>query len=378
MGSVTETPEGYLKFDAVATRSGIFIYHNTDGSIRKAYRSPEEVFKADSMASFSLKPIVNDHCMGVTPKITADNVKDFQIGSIGENIRRDGNFVKLSGMITDKSGVAAVKAGRRGLSLAYDSDDIEEHGITPDGLEYDYRQTNIRGNHLAIVDRGRAGDMARLNMDTVDIEENELELKQDSKTISQGERKMKYNLDGIDIDAPESIINALVKARTDLSTATLSLDSEKKEVAKLKTNLDTATATADAAKAEIAKLKEVDTEKLVQDGISARIALVDNASLICDATEFKGKTDAEIKGLVIKKVFPELNMDGKSADYVTAMFDAALQAGDAKQRKEALAKQRKQVVTLDKSDEEKDKDEKESNRLLQDAYRAPCSMSVKK
>ena len=32
----------------------------------------------------------------------------------------------------------------------------------------------------------------------------------------------------------------------------------------------------------------------------------------------------------------------------------------------------------DKSDEGKDKDEKKANELLQDAYKAPCSMSVKK
>lgn len=136
-------------------------------------------------------------------------------------------------------------------------------------------------------------------MDTADIED-----KQTTNNLSQGERKMKYNLDGVDVDAPESVINALVKARTDLATVTVNLDTEKKIGATVKTNLDTMTAERDAAKAEVVTLKAVDTEKLIQDGIAARIDLVETASLICDAADLKGKKDSEIKLLVIAKVFP--------------------------------------------------------------------------
>ena len=376
MGSVTTTPEGYLKFDAIATRSGIFLYPQPDGTIRRAYRPPEEVFKSDSMASFALKPIINNHEMGVTPKITAENVKQFTIGAIGENIRRENNFMKISGVIMDKDGIDVVKRGRRGLSLAYDSDDINKPGITADGLEYDYCQTNIRGNHLAIVDRGRAGDSARLNMDTADIEDNELPL---FVNPSQGERQMKYNLDGVEIDAPETIVNALVRARTDSAAETAALNAEKATVATLKTKCDTVTAERDAAKSEIETLKKIDTEKLIQDGIAARISLVDSASLICDAVELKGKTDNEIKTLVIGKVFPDLKMDGKSGDYVQAMFDAALKTGDTEQRRKALASQRqKAVVTKTNADGSGDDDDKKKNDLLQDAWKAPCSVSAKK
>ena len=191
---------------------------------------------------------------------------------------------------------------------------------------------------------------------------------------------MKYNLDGIEIDAPESVINALVKARTDLAAATTTQNTLKQDNATLKTNLDTATATADAAKAEVVKLKAVDTEKLIQDGIAARIALVEAASLVCDAADLKGKTDAEIENIVIAKVFPDMKMDGKSADYVTAMFDAALKSGDAKQRAEALAKQRQKVVTMDKDGKGADDVEKQkadANKMLQDAWKQDCSLSVK-
>ncbi|HMD69171.1 MAG TPA: DUF2213 domain-containing protein, partial [Chitinivibrionales bacterium] len=169
MGSTKKTPEGFLVFDAVATRSGIFIYYTPEGQARRAYRAPEEVFSRESMDSFALKPIINNHQKGVTPKMTCDNVKDYQIGQIGENIRRDKNYMRITGCISTKEGIAAVDAGRRGLSLAYDSVDIEEPGVSPSGEPYDYRQTQIRGNHLAIVDAGRAGPEACLHMDTADI-----------------------------------------------------------------------------------------------------------------------------------------------------------------------------------------------------------------
>jgi uncharacterized protein len=415
MGHVEKTPEGYYKFDAAASRSGIFLYPQPDGSVRRAYRAPEEVFKRESMDSFALKPIINNHEMGVTPKITPENVKAYQIGNVGENVRRDGNLLRLTGVIMDKTGIQAVDQGRRGLSLAYDSDDIEEPGQTADGQEYDYRQTNIRGNHLAIVDRGRAGDVARLNMDsaTVQIMDCELEegssgdviskniaklvhagyeqeqavaiahkkagkTKQDSiPTLSQKERMMKYNLDGVEVDAPESIVNAVVKARTDLATAQGTINTMKADAITAKSALDKVTAERDTANAEVTRLKGIDTNKLVADGVAARILLVESASQVCDAAGFKGKTDAEIRLMVIKQVFHEMNMDGKSADYVGATFDAAIKAGDNQQRKDALAEQRRKTITVDKGDPD-NKDPKNPNAMLQDAWKQNCSLSTKK
>jgi len=377
LGFVEKTPQGYLKFDAVASRTGIFLYHQPDGSVRRAYRSPEEIFSADSLASFRMMPIINDHEMGRTPKITADNVKQFQIGTIGENVRGEGNLLKLAGIIQDKSGVDAVDNGRRGLSLAYESNDINEPGVTADGQEYDYRQTQIRGNHLAIVDRGRAGPIAALNMDTADIDLISEPIPQQSKK----ERRMKYNLDGCEVDAPESVINALVKARTDLAAATTDFNTQKTAAGVLKSNLDTASAERDAARAEVTTLKAVDTAKLVADGVAARIALVDAATLICDAAELKGKTDSEIRIAVIKKVWPDLSMDGKDPVYVSAMFDAAVKAGDTEQRRKALASQRQTAMTVDKDGKglkENAQDPQAANKLLQDAWKQDCSVSAKK
>ena len=341
VGTCEITAEGFLKFDAVASRSGIFIYHR-DGKTLRAYRPPEEVFKPCSLESFKLKPIINNHAEGVTPKITADNATDFQIGTIGENIRRDGNNLRISGVITSKGGIDAVKAGRKGLSLAYDSEDVMTPGMTPEGLEYDFMQTNINGNHLAIVDAGRAGPNARINMDSADINEQPETTKQPLSRSAN----MKFNLDGVEVDAPECVITALTAARGTIKTHQDAATAAAAQVATLQSNLDTVTAARDALTAEVTTLKAIDNNKLVQDAIDARVKLLESASLICDAADLKGKNDGEIRLAVIGKVYPKLSMDGKSEDYIAGMFESAIVTGDTAQRREAIARQRRTVAPL--------------------------------
>lgn len=69
-------------------------------------------------------------------------------------------------------------------------------------------------------------------------------------------------------------------------------------------------------------------------------------------------------------------MDGKSDDYIAGMFNAAVNAGDTKQRKEALAKQRQLSVSMDKDD--KGDDKKDKKPLIEDAWKQDCSLSTKK
>lgn len=53
--------DGYLEDVPVVGRIGIQLYRNPDGSVRRELRPPEEVFNADSLASFKGKPITIGH-----------------------------------------------------------------------------------------------------------------------------------------------------------------------------------------------------------------------------------------------------------------------------------------------------------------------------
>jgi len=168
-------PNGFLRADAFLTRVGVFEYRNADGTTRRELRLPEEVFDVDSMQSFEMAPVT----LGHPPRpVTARNAKRYSIGHAGQDVRKDGGKMRASIMITDDDAIAAMKRGTREVSNGYFCDLEETSGVTAgidgvdDGLIFDCIQRNIVGNHIAIVDRGRAGSSVRARVDgfTVDAD----------------------------------------------------------------------------------------------------------------------------------------------------------------------------------------------------------------
>ena len=156
------TDEGYLVDRPILTSTGIFEYTNPDGSIRRELRIPEEVFKPESLKSYRGKPIVITHDAGL---ITKDNVHENSVGTILSEGYRSGNDVRAEIVIHDTD--AMKDAGLKELSLGYNLDLDETPGVW-NGQPYDAIQRNIIINHLALVMDARAGDQARLNIDSRD------------------------------------------------------------------------------------------------------------------------------------------------------------------------------------------------------------------
>lgn len=156
------TPEGYLVDRPILTRTGIFEYANPDGSIRRELRLPEDVFDPESLKSYKGRPIIITHDAGL---VTTDNVKENAIGTILTEGYRSGDDVRAEIIIHDTVGMK--KAGLKELSLGYNLD-LEETPGEWNGQHYDAIQRNIRINHLALVREARAGESARLNIDSRD------------------------------------------------------------------------------------------------------------------------------------------------------------------------------------------------------------------
>lgn len=163
LGETYFTPEGYLIDHPILTRVGIFEYKNPDGSIRRELRLPEEVFAPESLASYKGKPVILTHEAGM---IDSDNVQQEQIGTILSEGMQDGDNVRAQIIIHD---ARKLDYGLRELSLGY-SLDLEEVPGEWQGQPYDAIQRNIRVNHLALVEKARAGDSARLNIDGEDTQ----------------------------------------------------------------------------------------------------------------------------------------------------------------------------------------------------------------
>ncbi len=332
--------DGFLHDSPVLTRTGIFTYRNHDGSPRREYRPPEEVFRADSLASYRGKPITVRH--PTEGEVTPKNARRVAIGSILSEGRQDGDKLLADIVVHDPAAMGA----NRELSVGYRLDYDPTPGKTPDGQEYDGVQRNIVVNHLSVVASARAGREARLNLDGDEIFEEE----------SEGNKTMKYRLDGIEYEAAPEIINALEKANARADAA----DGKAKT---LQTNLDTMTAERDGLKAKVdahpAELDKVrkDAADKQDAAVKARVELLDTAKTfrIDKADEM---ADKDIKIAVIKAVRGDsFDPKDKSDAYIEAAFDLA----KADKRLDATASQRKLVNPLPGSQQRTDEGPKTAN-----------------
>lgn len=163
--SVEITPQGFLKVPGFATRTGVFTYRDSSGKVRRELRHPDDVFDPESLATLKNVPVTLQH----PPKmLTPENVSQYIKGYSTERLEVNRDLVETDLIITHQEAISAVQDLKmRELSSGYVSDVIPEQGVY-NGAEYDHRQINIKYNHIAIVDRGRAGPEVRLRMDSAD------------------------------------------------------------------------------------------------------------------------------------------------------------------------------------------------------------------
>ena len=151
--AVPDEVTGFLRLDARITRVGVFRYRDAQGNEWGELRTEAEVFHPDSVESFKSVVATNDH---PAEFVTRANVRAVQAGHLGSDIRRDGPFLRTSIVITDPVTILDIQEGKCELSCGYYAELIDAPG-SQDGERYDLVQTNIRGNHVAVVDVGRAG-----------------------------------------------------------------------------------------------------------------------------------------------------------------------------------------------------------------------------
>lgn len=369
----SRTAEGFLKGRAIVTCAGVFTYQRADGSIQRELRLPEEVFDPATLESLKLKPVTLNHPVEL---VTSQNADELQVGSLGDNPSRttqehdwDGNRTNWKEMtdglncaidmvITKEEAINEVINGKQGLSMGYTCD-LEETSGTWCGVEYDCIQRNIRYNHCAIVDVGRAGDNAKidLRMDSADaVLKDILLVKTDG-----GTKMKKIKLDGIEYEAEETVIKALNSEKTRADNAESELNKLKEDSAKelsvMTADRDTQKERADKAEEELKALKETSMDKTkLDEAVKAKMELLKNAEMA--GVEVKGdESDVDLKKAIITKVFPKANLDGKDDVYIQARYDGAIEnlsdEADAKSR-QALGSIPETVKT-DSSDDAREK-----------------------
>ena len=160
------TPEGFLicknvPIAKVGTQQylgeelGLEGYENV---LVDVIRTEQEVFSPKTIASFEGKPFTDDH-PEQSEFVTTENYKQYVKGHVTNVRRGEGNFSdKLLAdiIVYDKTVIEEIESGRkREISCGYGCDyDIDENG--------NILQINITGNHVALVNEGRAGHNVRI------------------------------------------------------------------------------------------------------------------------------------------------------------------------------------------------------------------------
>jgi len=318
LGKTKITPEGYIKGEAIVTRTGIFNYQNFDGSIRKELRHPDDIWVLDSIKTMEMIPITNNHPL--ERLVTAENYKNLSIGYTGETVTKTGDYISTNIIITDKDGIEAVKNGRRQLSLGYLVDLVEESGDYK-GERYDARQTNIRYNHLAIVDKARAGDQACIKLDSYDAVE--------ILNIEENMTKRKVKIDEDEVFMNESEANFIDKLQMDLKNLQDERNRVEAELADIRERLEKAESERDSMRDTISVTETMPN----MDSIKFQKAVIDRTNILkialdsVSADTFKkidSLSDFEIKKEIIKASKKTVSLDGKSQVYIDCMYDLIL------------------------------------------------------
>lgn len=337
---------GYLRDEPVVARTGILAYKNTDGSIRNELRLPEDVFNQDSLDTYQGMPITIGH----VAMVNSANHRKHSVGTVVGVGRQDGENVRAPLIIQDDKAIERAKELKElsvGYNVTYEElpgwyntsngeykldsdrkdDAADQEFIGKDWVRFDGIQRDIRVNHVAMVKKGRAGSIARLNLD------GDEELNYDATDINfdKGQKMEKIRLDsGVEVEvAPEValMIRQQAEANTALKTRADGLDTEKTA---LQVEVDTLKATVETIPEQVEQAR-----KDAAESIKLRSSLEANAKKF-GVAKLDGVSDLDLKKEVIAKT-SKINLDGKDENYINIAYDLAASSFSS------IADQRKKI-----------------------------------
>jgi hypothetical protein len=312
------TKGGFLVAEAKVARTGVQLYSagelGIDGDpdkVIRVYRPAEEVFAADAMASYAHRPVTVDH---PTVMVDASNWKQYAKGQTGDEVLRDGEFVRVPIMLMDSEAIIEWGDGKRELSMGYTMDLKIADGETPGGEKYDAVQTNLRMNHLALVSRARGGSALRLGDNKPKEDSSMSDIKLTTVTV-----------DGLSVETTDAGAQAISKLVQDLAAArkatgktaeahTTALADKDKELAGKDAEIDTL---------KKAALSDEDLDKMVKD----RGDLIAVAKQVADK-DYSGMPDKDIRKAAVAAKLGQDAVTDKSDDYLQARFDILAEDAD--------------------------------------------------
>lgn len=340
-----KSENGFRRFDVKIARAGVFPYVYQDGSVRMEAKLPEDLFSPITIDSAKGAPVTEDHVPPSDSRglVTPENYKKYVKGALGDTITVQDGHLCASETMFDADLLRKVENGEKvEVSIGFELD-IDPTPGELNGERYDCAQRNIRINHVAHVDKGRAGETVRVQLDTIpkDVHIAVMataekprtgEIMPKTKTRADEAKKLGMlmrlvSLLGLDsADQPAEGAPAAPSQSGEATAATV--EELKKQNEELAGQL----------KAAIEKIAELSKEEQQPEGqseeaamdakIAKRQALLDQAKIIIPDVKTDGLKDREIKLKIIAAKLPfaeGTRQDSLNDTRIDAQYEAAVQ-----------------------------------------------------
>lgn len=315
------TGAGGARIPASIARTGVQTYTDGQGRTIREYRPPEEVFKAESLATLASIPITVGHPpSGVTPS----NYRQVSVGHVSDappTRSADGGheWINVVGVISDGETLRKIDAGELAeVSMGYLANVVPQKGIAPNGEHYDAIQTGIIFNHKALLPprHARAGSGAKLRLDG--NQEPTMTVRHDDNTTPALSPKQLVKVDGIDVEKGSD---------THISLLERSIAAEKKRADDAATALTAAQTLVGEQKAKLdaaeTKLAGLDVNKLVAEELAFRQTMLPALPKVDGKPyDFTGKTRDQVRadavGPAVMAEAAKLGSDAERSGFIQA------------------------------------------------------------
>ncbi len=313
---------GFMHINGVIARTGIQEYlgmelGDTENPMKvyNVYRPKEEVLNPKSLDTYINATVTDEH-----PKsfVTADNIMQLQKGSSAnyEVFSKDGiDYVRAKLVITDKDLIKKIQDGKVEISAGYSQNLVKEDGEFM-GTPYQYKQTDIKINHIAIVDSGRCGDGCKIG--------DKKYAKINDENQNKEKTMAKLRIGDAEVEVSDTVLDYVTKLKNKATDAEKSIEELDEEIEKLKAEKDMLMKEEEDEESES---KDGESEDEEEESKEEEIAKLVDAKV--ELLTFAKNAKVEIKSTDSVKDMKKaiiaaktgLNMADKSRAYINAAFD---------------------------------------------------------
>jgi hypothetical protein len=263
-----------------------------------------EVFGKIHLDSIANKPVTWGHPLEM---VNSRNVAIFQRGFIRDNVKVKNGLVNANLVVQNAELIDAIEKGDfEELSTGIESTVKWEAGTDKEHGPYDASVHDIVVNHVAVVDKGRAGRAVRL--DNKNTQGNKMD-----REITIG--GITFTVNNQVAQAVEKLQKQLGAAETELKNARSALQNSEKETQKLQGSVA-------ALEAQANDTARLDT--LAQE----RQELLNKAKALDPDVVTEGQSNEEVVKAVVAKLSNE-DIEGKPFAYVEGQFDTFVKLQNA-------------------------------------------------